>query len=243
MEEMNVNVEYDKSVYSNPSTNQTGPGSSDRRLYKAVVLCLGLMNVFLLAGLIVRGVHYYNSPQRAAAELSTIKDQLTELLQDIKNKVSSLTEERDQLNPGLNETAEELNKCQNKTCPAGWKKFSYSFYFFSTEFGSWTKGRDDCRKRGADLVVITSAEEQKFLSEFTRMATWIGLSDREREGTWRWIDGTTQTFENWDVGEPSDNKWHSLNGEDCAEINVQKGYRWNDAFCEVPQRWICEKNV
>ncbi|XP_067372126.1 CD209 antigen-like protein C, partial [Channa argus] len=228
---------------SSVSLSTIGPRSSDRRLYKTIGLCLGLLSVFLLAGLIVLGVHYDNSAQRAAAELSSIKTNLTELLQDIKNKVSSLTEERDQLNTRLNKTAEELNKCQKRTCPAGWMMFSYSCYLLSTESGSWTKGREDCRKRGADLVVINSAEEQTFLSAFTRMGTWIGLSDRDEEGTWRWIDGTTLTFKYWDVMEPNNEDKDSTDGEDCAEIKVQKGHKWNDLSCEVSQQWICEKKV
>ncbi|XP_067371591.1 CD209 antigen-like protein C [Channa argus] len=212
MEEMNVSVEYDKSVYSSPSTNQTRPRSSDRRLYKAVGLCLGLMIVFLLAGLIIRGIHHYNSAHGAAAELSSIKDKLTELLQD------RIPE-------------------QKKTCPAGWKKFSYSCYLLSTESGSWTKGREDCRKRGADLVVINSAEEQTFLSAFTTMGTWIGLSDSDEEGTWRWIDGTTLTFKNWD-----DRELVEASGEDCGDI-IQKGNTFDDVPCERSLQWICEKNV
>ncbi|KAF3694511.1 C-type lectin domain family 17, member A Prolectin [Channa argus] len=121
--------------------------------------------------------------------------------------------------------------------------FSYSCYLLSTESGSWTKGREDCRKRGADLVVINSAEEQTFLSAFTRMGTWIGLSDRDEEGTWRWIDGTTLTFKYWDVMEPNNEDKDSTDGEDCAEIKVQKGHKWNDLSCEVSQQWICEKKV
>ncbi|XP_067371560.1 CD209 antigen-like protein C [Channa argus] len=211
MEEIYANVKYDKSVYSSPSTNQTSPRSSDRRLYKIVVLCLGLLSVFLLAGLIVLGVHYYNSAHGAAAELSSIKTNLTDLLQDRPE--------------------------QKKTCPAGWKKFSYSCYLLSTESGSWTKGREDCRKRGADLVVINSAEEQTFLSAFTRMRAWIGLSDSDEEGTWRWIDGTTLTFKNSD-----DRELVEASGEDCGDI-IQKGHTFDDVPCERSLQWICEKNI
>ncbi|KAK2840190.1 hypothetical protein Q5P01_013930 [Channa striata] len=116
-----------------------GPRSSDRRLYGAIVLCLGLLSLFMLVGLTVLGVHYCNSAHGAAAEIATIKSNLTGLLQDSEDKVSSLTEQRDQLIDRLNTTTEELNKLQS----------------------SWTKGRDDCRNRGSDLVVITSAEEQR----------------------------------------------------------------------------------
>uniref|UniRef100_A0A8C9XRK0 C-type lectin domain-containing protein n=1 Tax=Sander lucioperca TaxID=283035 RepID=A0A8C9XRK0_SANLU len=82
-----------------------------------------------------------------------------------------------------------------KTCPAGWRMFSSSCYLLSAESGSWEKGRQYCRDRGADLVVIDSSEEQTFLSEFIKKATWywIGLTDRDEEGTWKWVDGTPLT--------------------------------------------------
>ncbi|CAK6983229.1 C-type lectin domain family 4 member A-like, partial [Scomber scombrus] len=88
MEEIYVNVEENKSVASRPSTNQTGPRSSERRFHGAVVLCLGLLSVFLLAGLIGLGVHY-------------------------SNDIRGLTEERDLLNANLTETTEELNRLQS----------------------------------------------------------------------------------------------------------------------------------
>lgn len=42
----------------------------------------------------------------------------------------------------------------------GWTMFNISLYFLSNEFGSWTKGRDDCVKRDSHLVVIDSDKEQ-----------------------------------------------------------------------------------
>ncbi|XP_035860395.1 uncharacterized protein LOC116050441 isoform X4 [Sander lucioperca] len=77
MDDIYANVEHYKSVDPRPSTNQTGPRSSERRFHGAVVLCLGLLSVFLLAGIICLGVH--------SAELSTIKANLTECLQASDN--------------------------------------------------------------------------------------------------------------------------------------------------------------
>ncbi|KAK2840189.1 hypothetical protein Q5P01_013929 [Channa striata] len=243
MEDIYVNVYYDKSVHSGPSTNQTGPRSSDRRLYGAVVLCLGLLSLFMLVGLIVLGVHYYNSSHAAAAELATIKSNLTELLQDYEDKVSILTEQRDQLIDRLNTTTEELNKLQKKTCPAGWTMFKSSCYLLSTESGSWTKARDDCRNRGSDLVVITSAEEQTFLLEFTKEETWIGLNDQDAEGTWTWIDGTPLTLNYWSDQQPDNGNEDPIWGEeDCVHIRQGGASKWNDRSCEASLPWICEKN-
>ncbi|XP_034741900.1 CD209 antigen-like protein C isoform X2 [Etheostoma cragini] len=279
MDDIYANVEYDKPVNPRLSTNQTGPRSSGRRFHGAV-LCLGLLSVFLLAGIIGLSVH--------SAELSTIKTNLTERLQASENKSSSLTEERDRLNSRLTEMAEELDRLQQKLstiktnlterlqasenkssslteerdrlnsrltvmaeeldrlqqkkpCPAEWRTFCSSCYLLSAESGSWEKGRQDCRDRGADLVVIDSSEEQTFLFKFVKKDTWFGLTDKDQEGTWKWVDGTPLTLKNWEKGQPDNGggnpKWGE---EDCAHFVATE---WNDRSCVSPMNWICEKKA
>ncbi|XP_051259629.1 CD209 antigen-like protein E [Dicentrarchus labrax] len=234
-----------------PSKNQTVPRSSERRSHGVVVLCLGLLSVLLLAGLISLGVHYHVSAQRSAAELSSIKANLMERLQASDNKSSSLTAERDWLNASLVKMTEELNRLRGRpTCPTGWRMFKCVCYLLSNETGSWEKGKEDCGVRGAGLVVISSTAEQMFLSNFTREEThaWIGLTDKDKEGTWKWIDGgpLTDPLKYWREPQPDNGGgYKTLGEEDCAHIIIGKSdlHNWNDLSCNTLLRWICMKRL
>ncbi|XP_036965343.1 CD209 antigen-like protein C [Acanthopagrus latus] len=245
MEEIYENGDYNKPVDPTPSTNQTGPRSSERRLHGAVVLCLGLLSVVLLVGLISLGVSYWD----LAAEHSTVKANLTERLQASNDKLSSVSEERDLLNANLTSVSKELDRLQSlskqkRTCPAGWKMFSCTCYLFSTKTDSWENGRQDCRDRGAELVTIDTDEEQEFISKTITEDNWIGLNDREEEGTWKWTDGTPLTVGYWRKDEPNNGGGNPQWGEeDCVHIRsgVNAKNSWNDLQCDKSLKWICAK--
>ncbi|XP_053184268.1 CD209 antigen-like protein E [Scomber japonicus] len=253
MEEIYANVEYVKPVDSRPLTNQTGPRSSERRFHGAVVLCLGLLSVFLLAGLIGLGVHYYDVVRGLTEERDLLNANLTETTEELHQQnsdvIRGLTEERDLLNANLTETTKKLHQLQSlskqkKTCPAGWTMFNYTCYLISTKSDSWENGRQDCRGRGGDLVVIDSHEEQDFLTCIAKQTRWIGLNDREKEGTWKWTDGTLLTQKYWEKEQPDngggDPRWGE---EDCVTIRPEKTgpNNWNDLSCDASEKWICEK--
>uniref|UniRef100_I3KF21 C-type lectin domain-containing protein n=2 Tax=Oreochromis niloticus TaxID=8128 RepID=I3KF21_ORENI len=222
----------------------SGPKSSDGKFHKAVILTLGLLSVSLLVGLIGLGLHYHSE----AAHFSFLKNNLTEHLQASINAMSFMTRERDLLNSSITELKKELilTRQREKTCPAGWRIFSSSCYFLSNDSGSWTRARQDCKDKGADLVVIDCNKEQTFLSKLTKSETWswIGLMDGSNEGTWTWVDGSSLTLRYWEAEQPDngggDPKWGE---EDCAHIRTGKDTEenWNDRSCDATLRWICEK--
>ncbi|XP_076874401.1 uncharacterized protein LOC143524743 isoform X1 [Brachyhypopomus gauderio] len=120
----------------------------------------------------------------------------------------------------------------------GWRYFNSSIYYISTEEKTWSESRQDCRERRADLVIINSRQEQEFMFEMvSNTRAWIGLTDVDTEGTWKWVDGSRPPNTGyWNKGEPN-----NLGNEDCGEILMSEG--WNDWFCSNKNKWICEKSV
>uniref|UniRef100_A0A8C5A656 B30.2/SPRY domain-containing protein n=1 Tax=Gadus morhua TaxID=8049 RepID=A0A8C5A656_GADMO len=113
-----------------------------------------------------------------------------------------------------------------------------SLYLVSTTKKGWRASREDCQKRKADLVVINSREELNQDSRLvSRMvgSSWIGLSDREKEGTHKWMDGTPMTS-SWRHVRPRDDG----GARDCV-VAGEDG--WSEEPCNRLHHWICEKSV
>ncbi|KAI4905092.1 hypothetical protein NFI96_030885, partial [Prochilodus magdalenae] len=147
---------------------------------------------------------------------------------------NNMTKERDQL-----QKEQEAHRKLLSALEQGQRYFDQSFYFITIEKLSWRESRRYCQDKGADLVIIKSRDKQEFIDKaFGRTNSWIGLTDVDSEGSWKWVDGSALTsLEFWWPGEPND----EIN-EDCAGTDVKNsGSSWNDFVCDLPMVGICEK--
>jgi len=121
----------------------------------------------------------------------------------------------------------------------------HTYHFYSTENGI-LKAREFVQaSAGGYLVTVTSAQEQDFLgkvlNELKIPKAWLGSSDKEEEGVWRWLDGpeksqvfwisnpdpetAVQGYTLWFKGEPN-----NIDGEHCSMLFPDG---WNDVSCDV----------
>ncbi|XP_026115226.1 C-type lectin domain family 10 member A-like [Carassius auratus] len=142
----------------------------------------------------------------------------TQERQQLKTKITNLTEEREQLLTKIINLTQERNDLQ-KLFADGWKCHQSTLYFFSSEKKSWTESRRYCRERGTDLIIINNREEQDFVKNICGSEHfWIGLTDVEEEGRWKWVDGSNSNITSgfWKSGEPNDYQGK----EDCANTHL-----------------------
>ncbi|XP_057177681.1 uncharacterized protein LOC130546432 [Triplophysa rosa] len=193
-------------------------------------------------------------------ELLTNNIKLTEEKDQLLNKYTKLTEERDQMhfkyinmikekdgllsnNDNLNKQKEQLTQQINKlqrilSEKDGWIYYQSSFYFISSEKKSWSESRRYCREREADLTIINNRNEQDFVKKYSGSENhpiWIGLTDSEMEGRWKWVDGSTPTSSFWGSLEP--------NGQRRENCVITDSSAWADYPCNDAFKWICEKNI
>ncbi|CAM4571143.1 unnamed protein product [Leuciscus chuanchicus] len=129
----------------------------------------------------------------------------------------NLTEEREKLRNDLAKLQAELNEHDQSPNPK-WIKNYFSSYFISSEWKNWTDSRQDCLQRGAHLMIINNKEELEFIAKFTSgNVAWVGLTDSDEEGVWKWVDGSKLASGLWWIGEPN----NYLPDEDCAVLQFR----------------------
>ncbi|XP_053336241.1 CD209 antigen-like protein E [Clarias gariepinus] len=210
----------------------SGGATAWGRCYRGTAVCMLLLCVLLLTAITVLWIKYITL-NTENNQLQTSFNNLTIERDQLQTSFNNLTIERDQLQTSFNNLT--LEKCQKCFVVS-------SLYFMSNEVKNWTESRQDCRDKGADLVIINSKEEQEFISKQKvngKVQAWIGLSDTEKEGEWKWVDGTPLTTEFWNEKEPN-----NIGDEDCTEFySGANGNLWNDQKCSKKLNWICEKHL
>ncbi|XP_068197121.1 collectin-12-like [Antennarius striatus] len=128
-------------------------------------------------------------------------------------------------------------------CPVEFRRFGDSCYYFSS--GSQRLNFDEsnqfCVNASSHMLIINDDEEQQFVRNTIagKGYFWLGLTDKEAENVWKWVDGTVPVFKNWKPGQP-DNWTHGHEqGEDCA--GLIHNANWNDFYCTDRIGFICER--
>lgn len=135
------------------------------------------------------------------------------------------------------------------TCEAEWTSFGSSCYklYTSTSAQDRKKPKVNCQNVGGTLVKIETDKENDFIkNEYlnTKGMYWIGLSDIDKEGEWKWTDGIGLTgYKKWKSGQPN-----NKGDQDCVAIlggdyNVgHHNAEWNDLKCSKQLGYICKKS-
>jgi len=110
-----------------------------------------------------------------------------------------------------------------------------SCYLLSDSVSTWQAARELCQAWGGDLVEIGSAEENATLRERSDDDAWLGATDQDSEGIFRWAGGGTLDYTAWAAGQPD-----NYLGENCVELRALDD-AWNDVPCTSDKRALCER--
>jgi hypothetical protein len=119
-----------------------------------------------------------------------------------------------------------------------WTRYDNRTYALFTDLRTWSSANALCESRGGHLATVASATENEVVRSLIanggQWHAWLGLSDADNEGTWRWATNEPIPYTNWNPGEPSGGG----GTEDWVEM-YDSG-RWNDNSSTATAPYVCE---
>ena len=73
-------------------------------------------------------------------------------------------------------------------------------YWFCSGAKNATDARASCQGAGMDLASIESSSENRFIASHAPTASFVGLTDRSREGSWKWLATNSLAYCSGDCG-------------------------------------------
>lgn len=149
------------------------------------------------------------------------------------------------IHPGVAESCDGVdNDCSglvddNPVCACATETIDDAVFHLCDLPMPWHEARAFCEQKDMQLAAIDNAAQMSALYERGRAIReqpwWIGLADIEREGLFRWHDGTRPAFTFWQNGNPNNEGCN----QDCAIIRDSSPGYWRDTHCGQHHAFIC----
>ena len=124
---------------------------------------------------------------------------------------------------------------------------------------SWNQAEQQCQDIFGHLASVTSDTIHQYVLEGMKKRgidfLWLGGTDKDEEGTWKWSDGSPFEFTNWLWGEPNNWIGNELD-EDCMHMDNfarwesdnegklrEKNGKWNDLRCDKKLHFLCAQKI
>ncbi|XP_077159612.1 macrophage mannose receptor 1-like [Paroedura picta] len=134
--------------------------------------------------------------------------------------------------PGKQEIVEE-------GCWRGWKRHGFYCYMLGNVFATFAEANQTCQKDGSYLAAVEDRYEQAYLTSLIGLRPethfWIGLSDIEEKGTFKWTSGEAIKFTHWNSEMPG-------RKPGCVAMRTGiAGGLWDLLKCETKAKFLCKK--
>jgi hypothetical protein len=114
--------------------------------------------------------------------------------------------------------------------------FQGRWYKFFRERSSFEEARLICEKNGGHLAFITSSEIDTFvLHLIAGEPAWFGASLQDGPDDWRWLNGKSLRYTNWNVGQPERD-----DHQPYPVINLFGNKKWDDCLIGDKYGFVCE---
>ncbi|XP_071591214.1 macrophage mannose receptor 1-like isoform X2 [Heliangelus exortis] len=135
----------------------------------------------------------------------------------------------------------EKETIKDAGCQEGWKRYGFHCYLVGSALLMFLEANKTCEQSKAHLATVDSRNEQAFLISLTGLGSekyfWIGLSNTEEQGNFRWTTGETPVFTNWNTAMP---------GKEQGCVAMGTGFAaglWDVVSCEKTANFLCKQQA
>ena len=110
----------------------------------------------------------------------------------------------------------------------------------TTNGWTWHEAKADAEARGGHLATITSEAEWVVISNMfgtNVLGCWLGGTDEEEEGVWKWVTGEPWGYTRWWPSQPDDQN----GGQNYLAFHGAYGTRWDDGSIGPVSKYLFER--
>ncbi|NXO00784.1 MRC1 protein, partial [Rhinopomastus cyanomelas] len=124
-------------------------------------------------------------------------------------------------------------------CLKGWERHGFYCYLVGHTSTTFSVAKKTCERSGSYLTTIGDRYEQAYLTSLVGLSSekyfWIGLSDTEEQGMFKWVTGEGVLYTNWNAAMPG-------NEAGCVALRTGNAAGlWDVLNCEVKAKFLCKK--
>uniref|UniRef100_A0A8B9BIN9 Macrophage mannose receptor 1 n=1 Tax=Anser brachyrhynchus TaxID=132585 RepID=A0A8B9BIN9_9AVES len=124
-------------------------------------------------------------------------------------------------------------------CLKGWERHGFYCYLVGHTPLTFSEAKKTCERSGGYLTSIADRYEQAYLTSFVGLSSekyfWIGLTDTEEQGIFKWVTGEGVFYTNWHSAMPG-------NEAGCVALRTGNAAGlWDVQNCEIKAKFICKK--
>uniref|UniRef100_A0A8C5X0X2 MRC1 protein n=1 Tax=Malurus cyaneus samueli TaxID=2593467 RepID=A0A8C5X0X2_9PASS len=124
-------------------------------------------------------------------------------------------------------------------CPKGWERYSFYCYLVGHTSVTFSEAKKTCERSSSYLATIGDRYEQAYLTSLIGLRSekhfWIGVSDMEEHGSFKWVTGEGALYTNWNAAMP---------GKEAGCVALRTGNAaglWDVQNCDAKAKFLCKK--
>ncbi|NWS70861.1 MRC1 protein, partial [Crotophaga sulcirostris] len=126
-------------------------------------------------------------------------------------------------------------------CLKGWERHGFYCYLVGHTSVTFSEAKKTCERSSSYLASVGDRFEQAYLTSLVGLSSekyfWIGLSDMEEQGMFKWATGESVMYTNWNAAMPG-------NEAGCVALRTGNAAGlWDVQNCEVKAKFLCKKQA